>query len=140
MREMASKYEEKLRLQEMSHHRETADLRWRYDTELRSAESARIDAIRAVDVAAVKGASDTARVMAETLRTQVEATATAAAMALSNALAPIVKSIADLQRAQYETQGGRTQTGETRLNVGTILQAAGIVAGFALVALAIYAQ
>ena len=92
--------------------------------EIRLAETARIDAIRAVDVGAVNRAAEVASTRAttlagqvansaETLRTQVAAAATAAAVALAAALDPIQKDIADLRRAQYEAQGVKTQTVET---------------------------
>jgi hypothetical protein len=121
-----------LRAAEAKHVREIADLRSKYDAELRQAESQRIDAIRAVDVGAVNRAAEVSATVAstlaaqvatsaETLRTQVAAAAGAATVALAAALEPIQKDIADLRRAQYEAQGVRTQTGETRLNVGAIL-------------------
>ena len=117
-----------LREQDRQHEKILADLRHMYEKELREAESARIDAIRAVDVAAVQRASDVAGVTAETLRANVAATAAAAATALATALEPILKSIADLQRAQWEQQGGREQVvesrdvrGEGRQNWGAIL-------------------
>jgi len=123
-----------LRNIEVEHRKEIADLRHMYEKELREAESARIDAIRAVDVGAVNQAADVAAIQAstlaaqvatsaETLRTQVTTTATAAATALTAALEPIVKSIAELQRAQYETQGQKTQVIETRASSGESRQA-----------------
>jgi len=92
--------------------------------ELREAESARIDAVRAIDVGAVQQASQVAATAAstlaaqvatsaETLRTQVAAAASAATIALSAALEPVQKDIADLRRAQYEAQGQKTQVVET---------------------------
>ena len=48
-----------------------------------------------------------------TLRTQVQAAATAATVALAAALEPIIKDIADLRRAQYEAQGVKAQSTET---------------------------
>ena len=86
--------------------------------ELREAESARIDAIRQIDVGAVQQAGSVAATQAstlaaqvatsaETLRTQVAAAASAATIALSAALEPVQKDIADLRRAQYEQQGAK---------------------------------
>lgn len=77
-----------------------ADLRAHYDARLREAETARMDAIRTVDVGAVNRAAEVSAtqaqtlasqvaVSAETLRTQVAAAATAASTALSAALEPI---------------------------------------------------
>jgi hypothetical protein len=126
-----------LREQDRQHGLEKADLRHMYEKELREAESARIDAIRAVDVAAVQRASDVAGVTAETLRANVAATAAAAATALATALEPILKSIADLQRAQYETQGGKAQTSETRLNYGTVIGGVGVLLAIMAIVVAV---
>jgi hypothetical protein len=102
-----------------------AALREHYFSELRQAETARIDAIRATDVGAVSAAAVVATTQAntlaqqvatsaETLRTQVAAAAAAATAALAAALEPIQKDIADLRRAQYEAQGQKTQVVEAR--------------------------
>jgi hypothetical protein len=115
-----------------AHASEVSALRAEYDEKLRKAETARIDAIRAVDVGAVNRAAEVSATQAitlatqvatsaETLRTQVAAAATAAAAALAAALEPIQKSIEDLRRAQYEAQGQKAQVGESRLNVGAVL-------------------
>lgn len=110
---------------------------------IRQAESDRLNAIRTVDVDAVNRAAEVAataatalaaqvQASAEAMRAQVAATATAAAVALAASVAqsaisqaaeiePLKKDIADLRRAQYEAQGIKTQTGETRLNIGAIL-------------------
>jgi hypothetical protein len=101
-----------------------AELRANYETKLRDAETARIDAIRAVDVGAVQRAAEVAATQAstlaaqvstsaETLRTQVAAAAGAQTIALNAALDPIQKRIDDLTRAQYEAQGQKTQVVET---------------------------
>jgi len=120
------------------HVRDMSTLRAVYDTKLREAETARIDAIRAVDVGAVNRAAEVSAqaaatlatqvaVSAETLRTQVAAAAAAATTALAAALEPIQKDIADLRRAQYEAQGVKAQTGETRLNLGAVLGAVSVL-------------
>lgn len=104
---------------------EFANLNEIHAKELRVAESDRINAIRAVDVGAVAAAAAVSATQATTLaaqvalsadalRTQVAASAAAAAIAQSNALDPIQKDIADLRKAQYEAQGQRTQVVETR--------------------------
>lgn len=106
------------------HVSEIANLRANYDQRLREAETARIDAIRAVDVGAVNRAAEVSAqqamtlaaqvaTSAETLRTQVTAAATAATVALAAALEPIQKDIADLRRAQYEAQGVKSNVGDT---------------------------
>jgi hypothetical protein len=106
-----------------AHVQEIARLRANYDQRLREAETARIDAIRAVDVGAVNRAAEVSAqqamtlaaqvaTSAETLRTQVAAAATAATVALAAALEPIQKDIADLRRAQYEQAGQKAQVVE----------------------------
>lgn len=121
-----------LREAALAHTREIATLRGEYDQRLREAETARIDAIRAVDVGAVNRAAEVSAQQAttlaiqvaqsaETLRTQVAAAATAATVALAAALEPIQKDIADLRRAQYEAQGVKSNVGEGRASIGTVL-------------------
>lgn len=128
------------------HVREISELRADYDEKLRKAETARIDAIRAVDVGAVNRAAEVSAqqamtlaaqvaTSAETLRTQVAAAATAATVALAAALEPIQKDIADLRRAQYEAQGIKSHGGDTRLNIGAIV--GGLAVAISLVALVV---
>jgi hypothetical protein len=142
-----------LRGLESQHLRELANLRAQYDERLRHAETARIDAIRAVDVGAVNRAAEVSAtqaqtlatqvaVSAETLRTQVAAAATAASTALSAALEPIQKDIADLRRAQYEAQGQKTQVVETRdtsasktMNINAVMAVLSVI----IAALVLYA-
>jgi len=106
------------------HLKEMMSLRAEYDEKLRKAESARIDAIRAVDVGAVNRAAEVSAAQAltlatqvatsaDTLRTQVATTQVAAQTALAAALEPIQKDIADLRRVQYEAAGGKSATVET---------------------------
>lgn len=120
-----------------NHFREVSALRAEYDRRLRDAETARIDAIRAVDVGAVNRAAEVSAqqattlaaqvaTSAETLRTQVAAAATAATVALAAALEPIQKDIADLRRAQYEAQGVKAQSGDTRTNMTAVVGAIGV--------------
>lgn len=114
-----------LRKQATRHIHELLDLRAEYEEKLRRAESKRIDAIRAVDVAAVAQAAMVSATQAttlasqvaasaETLRTTVAASAVAAANALSAALAPIQTSIDALRAAQYQQQGQAAQKVEGR--------------------------
>lgn len=133
--------------------------RGEHSADLRAAESKRIDAIRAVDVAAVTRAAEVATVQATTLaaqvsasaeamRTQVAAAASAAAVALATALEPIQRSIDDLRRAQYEAQGVRAQTTESgvgsRAWVGIAVAAGvgffGLVISAAGIAIAVLAK
>jgi hypothetical protein len=94
------------------------------DQQIRLAETARIDAIRAVDVGAVNRAAEVSAAQAATLATQVATSAEAlrgqveaarqqTATSLAQALSPITKSIEDLRAAQYQQQGEKTQRGES---------------------------
>ena len=74
---------------------------------------------------------------AETLRAQVAAAATASATALGAALDPIQKDIADLRRAQYEAQGVKAQTVDSRSSNGAILTAIGIASTFIIMIIAV---
>lgn len=119
---------------ESRHHQEISRLRHDYETELRKAEANRIDAIRAVDQGTVQRAAEVQAQQATTLATQVAATAEAFSTRLQTSLNPILESIAKLQQAQYETQGGRAQVvesrdvrGETRLNYGAIFGALAVL-------------
>lgn len=122
--EAAIKRQDDLREVAAAHLRELAELRASYDRELREAESQRIDAIRAVDVEAVRQAAAVAATQAtvlasqlaataEAARTAVQAASTASDINLRTALEPIQKDIQDLRKAQYEAQGVRTQAVET---------------------------
>jgi len=113
-----------LRLSDAAHIKEILALQSKFDDQLRKAESERLDAIRANDVGAVNRAAEVAAntagalasqtaVLAETLRTQVAATATAGTVALAAALEPIQKDISDLRRSQYEAQGQKAQVIES---------------------------
>jgi hypothetical protein len=125
----AIKRQDDLRNLESKHTRDTAQLRANYDEKLRKAESARIDAIRAVDVGNVQRAAEVQATQAlslatqvttsaEALRTQVAAAATAQTIALNAALDPIQKRIDDLTRAQYEAQGQKTNIIESTSKSG----------------------
>jgi len=117
--------QDELRKQESVHIHELLDLRAAYDAQLRVAESRRIDAIRAVDVAAVAQAAQVSATQAtilatqvsasaETLRTTVAASALSSANALSAALGPMQTSIDALRQAQYQQQGQAAQKTEGR--------------------------
>lgn len=141
-------------LRQMSHnHLEAvAALRAHYDEQLDFKEAARIDAIgatkeaqlaRATEVATAQATALAATVAAsaEAMRNQVAAAAQAAAAAtaaatttsqaaLTNALEPIVKTLADLSQKQYEAQGQSTQRMETK-NASAEGQAAIVAAAIA---------
>lgn len=123
--EAGMKRQDDLREQSAGHLMKMAELRADYDEKLRNAETARINAIREVDVSNVTRAAEAQSALAttlaasvvssaEALRNQVAAAATTAATSLGAALVPIQESIADLRRAQYEAQGQKTQVTETR--------------------------
>ena len=112
-----------------------AAMRASFDEKLREAETKRIDAIRAVDVGAVNRAAEVSAAQAltlatqvatsaETLRAQVATTAEANRVALSTALNPVLESIADLRRIQYEQQGKSTAGTDPVLQAIAELQAA----------------
>jgi hypothetical protein len=134
----AMRRQDDLRSMESSHLRELVKLRAAYEKELRRAESARIDAIRAVDVAAVQRAGEVAATQASVLAAQVQATAEASRTALIAALEPIQKAIEELRRSQYEGAGAKIQTVESResRSGSNALVTIGISALFAVIALA----
>ena len=141
LREMQARYVAQLGAMREEHATYIAELRALYQKELREAETARIDAIRAVDVGAVNRAAEVSATQAATLATQVATSAEAlrgqveaarqqTATALAAALEPIQKDIQDLRRAQYEAQGQKTQVVETtsargdqRASISTVLAA-----------------
>ena len=130
---------------EHEHIRELMAIRAEYEEKLRLAETARIDAIRNVDVNAVNRAAEVSAAQASTLaaqvvtsaealRAQVQAAAAQAATALAAALVPIQTDIADLKKTQYEQAGSKAQVsetrevrGETRLNIGAVLGALSVL-------------
>jgi hypothetical protein len=112
-----------LREADKEHRKEMDELRTSFAREIREAETARIDAIRAVDVGAVQRAAEVqadvatalanqVALSAETLRNTVSETATLSAAALAQAIDPLQKAIDDLRRAQYEQQGQKQQVVE----------------------------
>lgn len=153
--EAAIKRQDDLRISESNHIREISQIRAIHNQEMRESEAHRLDAIRAVDVAAVQQAAQVSATQAatlatqvatsaETLRTQVAASAQAAVVGLAAALDPIQKDIADLRRAQYEAQGQKTQVVETRAGganvgmwIGVAVAAFGLVLSIVIVAFTI---
>ena len=101
---------------EKTHIRELMMMTADYEEKLRVAESNRIDAIRAVDVAAVGVASErqtqAAGVLAtnltgnaETLRTLVATTAAATSAQLTQIITPILDRLSLIEKSQYEGKG-----------------------------------
>lgn len=119
---------------ERTHNRDMGEQRDRYEERLRVAqeklglaESARLDAIHAADVAAAdRGAITSAaqqatlatqvETTAVTLRNQVEATRVQTADQLQTVAAPLQTSIAELTRALYSGEGALGQQRSGRAN------------------------
>ena len=125
--EAAVKRLDDLREKDSGHLKELMELRARYDDKLRVSESARIDAIRAVDQGNVTRASEVAaaqattlatqlQTSAEALRAQVEATRITTADTLTAALQPIQNDVSTLREVQFRQQGEKTATVETTDN------------------------
>ena len=139
LRDMEAGYVSRIGQMREDHATYVAEMRTRYESELRRAESARIDAIRAVDVGAVNRAAEVAATQAgalasqliataEASRVQVAAAAAASVTSLAAALEPIQKDIRDLRDAQSRGLGVKEQvtetrevTGATRLSQGTLI-------------------
>lgn len=92
----------------------TDNIRSYYTLQLSEAESKRIDAIRGVDVQAVATAATAAETRANTLAQQVQVSAETLRITLDSKVSPILEAIAALQRAQYETAGGKAQVVDSR--------------------------
>ena len=112
LREMSTRYQDKI-----------ADLRDVHHREMRVAEAQRIDAIRLVDTGnvtrAAEVASDQATALAtavvqsaEALRAQVEATRIATRSELETALRPITTTIESLRQTQFQQQGEKAAQNE----------------------------
>lgn len=91
----------------------------------RDAEKRHLDAVRTIDITAVARAADDANERANTLQTQVlataeanrttvAATATAFRSELMSVVGPLQTRIDELSKAQYEQQGGKQQVVESR--------------------------
>ena len=125
LRVMETGHVKELVLTEASHLKEIVGLRAEYDAELRKAESGRIDAIRAVDQANVARAQEVSAQQAtalatavaqsaEALRVQVEATRITTADQLETALGPIRITLESLRQTQFQQQGEKSATLESR--------------------------
>jgi cobalamin biosynthesis Mg chelatase CobN len=148
LREMETRHQDRIRILMMGHVTEMANLRGEFGEKLRNAESDRINAIRAVDVAAVQRAAEVADLRAqtlaaqvaqsaETLRVQVAAVAAASATELTRALEPIQRAIDDLRKSQYEAQGQKTQVVEARGSSTTMIAMAAIGISFMILLVAV---
>jgi uncharacterized protein YicC (UPF0701 family) len=123
--EAIERRQDDLRTQESLHIREIMSLRAAHGLESRQQEAARIDAIRAVDVAAVRTQAEVSTQSAAALATALAATAEAMRVsraqdnasllaAISQAVDPLRTAVEDLRRAQYEQVGKTTQVADTR--------------------------
>jgi hypothetical protein len=123
-----TKRQDDLREMEAAHVRELMERDRVYFERMRVIETARLDAIRAVDVNAVQRATEVANQQATTLAAGQAAQADAVRVTLATALEPIQKAIEELRKSQYELAGQRAQVVETRdvrgdqrLNLNTVL-------------------
>jgi hypothetical protein len=137
----AMKRQDDLRESEAQHIREVMSVRAEYDDKLRQAEADRIDAIQARSDLTVQRAAEVQQAQANTLANQVATTADAFRASLAAAMAPIMASIEDLRRAQYEAQGQKTQVVESRgtsqFSISTAI--ALVLAAATIVSLVLYA-
>jgi hypothetical protein len=103
----------------ITHQKELGDLRAQHQSDLRKAESERLDAIRQVDredvtktaaqaMRAIETLAATTNTTAETLRSQVAATASAAAVSLANSMGEVNKRLSALELAGSEGKGKQT--------------------------------
>jgi len=153
--EAIERRQDDLRTQESVHIREIMALRAAHGLESRQQEAARIDAIRAVDVAAVRTQAEVSTQSAAALATALAATAEAMRVsraqdnasllaAISQAVDPLRTAVEDLRRAQYEQVGKTTQVADTRergagwgMWIGLGVAALGLLVGVAGAAVAI---
>jgi hypothetical protein len=106
--EAAVKRLDDLRAAEVTRINDVMELRSYYDKKLNDAEAKRIDAIRAVDVAAVATASGEARAQANVLAGQVAATAETLRALVTATAAATDARIALLEKSQYQISGRGT--------------------------------
>lgn len=110
---------------EARHIHEMASMRTNYEAELREKETERLDAIRAVDVAAVQRSAEVQEIRATTLagqvaaaaeanRTSVAAAAAAFEAKLATTLAPLNEAVSDLRRMQFQLQGQTAEKADAR--------------------------
>ena len=84
------------------------------DTQIRKSEADRIDAIQARSDLTVQRAAEVQEAQQRALAAQVTATADTFRGSIATELAPIKLQLAEVQRAQYETQGQKQQVVESR--------------------------
>jgi hypothetical protein len=146
--EAGLKRQDDLRDLAAKHATELMVVRISYEDKLRVAESARINAIRDVDVQAAALASNVqsqvaatlasqTTTLADALRANVATVAQAAQGNLTAALAPMQKAIDDLRAVQYAQQGQQAAKTENKDSgqwvITTIISAAAILSSIILV-------
>jgi hypothetical protein len=108
-----------------SHAEAMASVRAFYQQLIDTKEAARLDAIRAVDQAAVQRSAEVQQAVAATLasqvaaaaeanRTSVAAAAAAIEVKLATTLAPLNEAVSDLRRMQFQLQGQTAEKAERR--------------------------
>jgi hypothetical protein len=129
--EAAMRRQDDLRELESAHVRELMERDRDHAREMRQAETARLDAVRLVDVNAVQRAAEVQVAQQQALAAQVATTADVFRGSLAAALEPIQKDIRDLREARDKVAGGKEQVvesrdtrGETRLNLGLLVSIA----------------
>ena len=133
----SARRQDDLREAESRHFREVLQIRSTFEDKLRTKESERLDAIRSNDQASLQTAATTAEMRANTLaatvatsaealRTQVQDAAAASTLSLAAALSPIQVDVSELRKAQYQTQGEKTQVVESREKGMTAAQWIGV--------------
>lgn len=142
-----------LRRLEADHLIKLLDIQAAHEEQLRVKEAARLDAIRAVDNAAVTRASEVAAVQASALAATVQATAEVQrnassegavlqAAALEAAIKPLRDAVDDLRNKQFTQQGEKQAQGDNvsdrRSERGLSQQAIAILISAVLLAIALY--
>jgi hypothetical protein len=107
------KHQDEMRRADAAHFRELLDIFRANITNRLEGEAARVNSIRAVDVAQGQRSAEVAENRAAVLAAQVQSTADALAKSLTTALEPIHTSLAELQRALYQQQGVKETTSES---------------------------
>ena len=101
-----------------AHAKELSDVRDANTKDSQRREAQRLDDIRSVDVGAVAAAATAAEVRASALAAQVAVSADTVRTTLDAKVNPILEAIGGLQRAQYETAGGKAQVVDNRETSG----------------------
>jgi len=112
--ELRATYTEKISDIQAKHAELVGALQAQHVEKDRATEASRLDAIRSVDQQRVSSDAAAAETRATALAAQVALSADVVRNALDAKVSPILEAITALQRAQYETAGGKAQVIETR--------------------------